>query len=130
MVLSWSIRSGPVARSACTGSEVIVTMSDSQRDKDFHRLRALAKEMAASISIGGDTASIASQRNSAGYKELEKEFDQLWAKYGFKSMVMDRRRRVSTRKANQKGQKQTARAAKRSERNELRMQIIKELAEE
>lgn len=34
-------------------------------------------------------------RASAGW-----EMEKVWAKYGFKSMVMDKRRRVSTRKGN------------------------------
>lgn len=63
------------------------------------------------------------------YQALEAEFDSIWAKYGFKSMVMNRRRRVSTRKANQRGQRVLARAEKRSERDNLRLALIRELSQ-
>lgn len=56
-------------------------------------MRQLSAE-ASEHSTPGEGA-VPAQRGSAGW-----EFDKLWERYGFKSMVMDRRRRVSTRKGN------------------------------
>jgi hypothetical protein len=79
-------------------------MSDGIRDKQFWKLRHLAKQMSGTIAI-----------NTLEYAILKREFDSLWCNYGFKSMVMNRRRRYSTRNSNQKGQQAKRRAEKRNE---------------
>ena len=105
-------------------------MSVSHRNRDFFRLRVLSKQMSALLSDSvGRHYTDPEPLPPPEYLALEVEFDRIWAKYGFKSMVMDRRRRVSTRKANQKGQRVVARAAKRSERDRLRLELIRELAQ-
>jgi hypothetical protein len=68
-------------------------------------------------------------RTSREYRALEAEFDRIWAKYGFKSMVMDRRRRCSTRRGNQRFQRAVSRSKKRSDKDKLRLALIKELSQ-
>lgn len=107
-------------------------MSDSRRNQDFYRLRALAREMTALLPAVGHADGIALQTSamaSAKYRALQADFDRIWRRYGFKSMVMDRRRRGSTRKANQKAQRSSARADKRSGKDRLRRALIAELSQ-
>ncbi len=63
------------------------------------------------------------------YVSLDADFNHLWSKYGKKSMVMNKRRRVSTRHANQKGQLAEARAEKRSEKQKALASLKAELNE-
>ena len=100
-------------------------MSDGIRNRDFHRLRALSKALRA-LSWPHPAPLTEAARNC---RELELEFDRIWAKYGFKTMVMDRRRRCSTRRGNARGQRVAVRAQKRSERDRLRAATIRELSE-
>ena len=107
-------------------------MSDSHRNKDFFRLRDLSKRMAALLPEISHMSEIPEQslaRTSPEYQALEAEFDRICGKYGFKGMVMNRRRRVSTRKANQRGERVMARAEKRAERDSLRLALIRELSQ-
>jgi hypothetical protein len=107
-------------------------MSDSRRNKDFFRLRMLSKRMSAllpSIASLDELPVQSFERTSREYQALEVEFDRIWAKYGFKSMVMDRRRRCSTRRGNQQFQRAVSRSAKRSEKDKLRLALIRELSQ-
>lgn len=68
----------------------------SKRDKDFHFLRN------SNNYLGGP------HHKPSGLKTEEEaersaKYYKVWKKYGLKSMVMDKRRRCSTRKSNQKG---------------------------
>jgi hypothetical protein len=71
----------------------------SKKDKDYHFLRNSEKYLGEwhydhHIRVFGEkTPEIA---------EREKEYYRVWGKYGFKSMVSNKRRRNITRKSNQK----------------------------
>jgi hypothetical protein len=95
------------------------------RDKQYWKLRQLSKQMSGVLSshINGLTHAkeIIPVQNSvrmlsSEFQKLEREFDSLWRIYGFKSMVMDKRRRCSTRKGNQNFTRVIRRAKKRHER--------------
>lgn len=96
----------------------------SLRDKNYWKLRHLGQQMSSILSFHTKGLThfreIISVQNSARfspeYQKLEREFDTLWGKYGFKSMVMDKRRRCSTRKSNQNFTRVVRRAEKRHER--------------
>ncbi len=67
----------------------------SQKDKDYHKLRNPEKytELQSEDTFG--------QRTQVG-AEAYARYKKLWSKFGFKSMVSDKRRRNTTRKSNQK----------------------------
>ena len=67
---------------------------------------------------------------SLEYQELNREFDKLWGLYGFKSMVMNKRKRCSTRKSNQKDKRIKRRANKRHERQNTVQNSSLELTED
>ncbi|MVN92447.1 hypothetical protein [Mucilaginibacter aquatilis] len=69
----------------------------SQKDKDYHMLRNSDK-YSELMTANGDTYGYLNKVNAEAYARYRK----IWSKYGFKSMVSDRRRRNSTRKSNQK----------------------------
>ncbi|WP_156919274.1 hypothetical protein [Azovibrio restrictus] len=107
-------------------------MAKTRRDRDFFKLRKLAKkmtEMLPQISNAAEISIINSAMTAPEYAALDAKFNGLWSKYGKKSMVMDRRRRVSTRHANQQGQLAEGRAKKRSEKQKALMSIKAELNE-
>lgn len=93
-------------------------MSDGIRDKQFWKLRHLAKQMSETTAV-----------YTLEYTILKREFGSLWCNYGFKSMVMNRRRRCSTRKSNQKSQQAKRRAEKRHEHQIAVRTWINELTE-
>lgn len=68
-------------------------MARTRRNQDFWKTRQLSNE-ASEESMPGQ-GNVPARRGSASW-----EFERLWRRYGFKSMVMDRRRRASTRKGN------------------------------
>ena len=67
----------------------------SQKDKDYHKLRNPGKypELATNDNYGYQSEQGA---------EANSRYNVIWGKYGFKSMVCDKRRRNKTRKSNQK----------------------------
>lgn len=97
-------------------------MSKTNRDKDFHFLRNSEKyqgdwhRSAHVFRQGLMTTEIA---------EREAQYDKVWAKYGMKSMVSDKRRRCSTRKANQKV-KQMVHQIDRAKNKKETQHLIKE----
>ena len=66
----------------------------SQKDKEYHMLRNPEKYGL----ITNDTYGKRTQEGAEAYAKFKK----LWSKFGFKSMVGDKRRRNQTRKSNQK----------------------------
>ena len=89
-------------------------MSKSKKDQEFWRLRKLAKKMG---SHGMGTSGLnMSWRETKEYSELNQEFERIWNKYGTKSMVMDQRRRCSTRKGNQALERKLSRIRKLREK--------------
>lgn len=94
----------------------------SKKDKDYHILRNPEKYFgkfhrnAHIFQQGLVTPEIA---------EAEKKYDKLWSKYGYKSMVGDKRRRNTTRKSNQKF-KQTKRQIERARNKQQTQNLIKE----
>lgn len=103
-------------------------MSDGIRNRDVHRLRALSTALRALSWPHPAPLTEAARNCRESELELRLEFDRIRAKYGFKSRVMDRRRRCSTRRGNARGQRIAVRAQKRSERDRLRAAIIRELS--
>ena len=68
----------------------------SKRDKDFHFLRN------AESYLGGRFYKPTGLKTREE-AEMQDQYNKVWKKYGLKSMVMDKRRRNTTRKSNQKG---------------------------
>jgi hypothetical protein len=68
----------------------------SQKDKEYHKLRN--PEKYAELNSGGDTYGHVTHIGA----EASERYKKLWSKFGFKSMVADKRRRNQTRKSNQK----------------------------
>ncbi|HTK22217.1 MAG TPA: hypothetical protein VL442_22010 [Mucilaginibacter sp.] len=69
----------------------------SQKDKDYHMLRNPEKYSELGR-VDGDTYGYVNKMSAEAYAR----YKVIWAKYGQKSMVGDKRRRNSTRKSNQK----------------------------
>lgn len=69
----------------------------SHKDKDYHKLRNADKYLEFSTASGDTYGNLYKEAAEARAK-----YNQLWSKYGFKSMVYDKRRRNCTRKSNQK----------------------------
>ena len=69
----------------------------SKKDKDYHFLRNPEKYMEGKYRPRG----LKTEEDA----EMEEKFNKIHSKYGFKSMVSDKRRRNSTRKSNQKTKK-------------------------
>lgn len=92
----------------------------SLRDKDYHKLRNSEKYFGKfrrdiHIKYHGEGPITKEEAESA------KQFDKLHEKYGFKSMVGNKRRRNTTRKSNQKWkplQRQIRRAKEKQETRE------------
>lgn len=94
-------------------------MARTDRNRDFWKMRQLASRASAESEPG--MGNVPPARGSAAW-----EMERLWAKYGFKSMVMDRRRRVST----QKGNARFVRLLRRVERRRADRALRAELAED
>jgi hypothetical protein len=69
----------------------------SQKDKDYHKLRNSDQYTELQTRFG-DTYGHYSKEDAEAFARYRK----LWSKYGFKSMVGDKRRRNSDRKSNQR----------------------------
>lgn len=104
-------------------------MGKSIRDKDYHFLRNSEKYM-------GNWDKYPSMRHLNDPKPNTKEnsekaikFDKVWSKYGKKSMVSNKRRRNSTRKANQNFKKKLERHARAKRKEEVYQEVngIKEI---
>ncbi|PWK80389.1 hypothetical protein LX99_00855 [Mucilaginibacter oryzae] len=67
----------------------------SQKDKDYHKLRNPEKYPELS------SKDVYGYRSEEG-AEAHSKYKAIWVKFGFKSMVSDKRRRNTTRKSNQK----------------------------
>ena len=109
------------------------------RDKNYWKLRNLSKQMSDFMSVQTEGFSHFTEvvpiinvtmATSLEYQELNREFDKLWGLYGFKSMVMNKRRRCSTRKSNQKDKRIKRRANKRHERQNTVQNSSLELTED
>lgn len=98
-------------------------MSNSKRDKDYHYLRNFKKYE----STTWETVINPLTREEA---EKEKRYSKIWEKYGNKSMVGNKRRRNTTRKANQKTKKKLERIARARRKEEIFQEVnsIKEIA--
>ncbi|NOW96309.1 hypothetical protein [Mucilaginibacter sp. SG564] len=89
----------------------------SQKDKDYHKLR------------NPEQYSELSTNDTYGYRtkegaEAHARYKAIWNKYGFKSMVSDKRRRNSTRKSNQKNKQILHQIERSQNRNSLRVHLI------
>ena len=74
-------------------------MSNTHRDKDYHKLRNSKKYFG---DWHGDYHIMFYGERTQEDAEGEKGYKKIHAKYGFKSMVGNKRRRNTTRKSNQK----------------------------
>jgi hypothetical protein len=92
-------------------------MSKTKRDKDYHFLRNSDKY------IGKWGYNRFSGERTKEDAEREAEFDRVHEKYGFKSMVFDKRRRNLTRKSNQKN-KQIAHQKRRAKEKTMFHRIL------
>ncbi len=93
-------------------------------------MRHLSKKMAEVLHNQEPPFRITAMYTLLEYTILDREFDILWSRFGFKSMVCDRRRRCSTRKSNQNFQKVKRRAEKRHEHQIAVRSWIAELADD
>lgn len=92
-------------------------MSNTNSQVNYWKMRKLAKEiMSMQSNAQAQGVTDAALHAKPEYKEAVKHFETLFSQYGNKSMVMNQRRRVSTRKANQHSEQVVTRSAKRSEK--------------
>lgn len=99
----------------------------SKRDKDFHKLRNSEKYFGKFEKYGwGGKDRIVGLPITSEEAEAQDAYNKLHEKYGYKSMVSNKRRRNTTRKSNQRN-KQMAHAQTRSrEKSELIKLIVDE----
>ena len=97
----------------------------SQKDKDYHKLRNPDKYFGTMSSRKFDNENLQwyTVPETKEVAEAKKNYDKLWAKYGMKSMVADKRRRNITRKSNQKT-KPMLRQKRRAKEKEVAYKLI------
>lgn len=93
-------------------------MSKTTRNRDFWEMRQLSAALSRADAVGGPFAG--GLRRDPVLRDTEDRFHRLWARYGHKSMVMDKRRRVSTRKSNSEYVRELRRSARRAAGQRLR----------
>jgi hypothetical protein len=100
-------------------------MSKTIKDKEFWKLRNLAKKISKAIftELNEDRSNKGFVESQARTTEEKIEFKKIHGKYGFKSMVFDKRRRNNSRKSNQK----TKKVLRRVERAKGKYELIKNL---
>lgn len=101
----------------------------SKRDKDYHKLRNGEKYFGKfwnhQITINGFWMRATTSEEA----EAERNYDKLWSKYGYKSMVGNKRRRCNTRKSNQR-YKKVERRIQRAQNKEQLLQTIQNIDDE
>jgi hypothetical protein len=93
----------------------------SQKDKDYHMLRNSDKYTELRTA-NGDTYGNVNKLDAEAWARYRK----LWSKYGFKSMVSDKRRRNTTRKSNQKDKQMFHQIERTRSKKDLRENIVSE----
>lgn len=107
-------------------------MSRTDKHKDFYRLRKLGEEFGRLFkqslkTEGGDARPYNATQEYAGAELL---YEAIWNKYGRKSMVSNRRRRVSTRTSNAKFQRLLAKIERTRDKRRAVAMIQDALTEE